>query len=44
MAKWKGGASAVPEKSEMLREGQIRSFKISRIDAAAKAIEVTVAG
>ncbi|ABF40796.1 SSU ribosomal protein S1P [Candidatus Koribacter versatilis Ellin345] len=37
--KWKSGASA-SSKSEDLRAGQIRSFKITRLDADAKKIEV----
>jgi small subunit ribosomal protein S1 len=43
MARWKGGASAGPVKAEGLREGQIRSFKISGIDMQAKTIVVAPA-
>jgi small subunit ribosomal protein S1 len=42
-AKWKGGASGGPVSSarpEPARSGQIRSFRISRLDAKAKSIEV----
>ena len=41
-AKWQG-ASATSSSPEPLREGQIRKFRISRLDAAAKSIEVEVA-
>jgi len=40
-ARWKGGASA-PSDSE-LRVGQIRSFRVSQIDAASRRIELTLA-
>jgi small subunit ribosomal protein S1 len=43
MAKWKGSAGEAPPKAETLHEGQIRSFKITKIDAEAKIIVVTVA-
>ena len=40
-AKWKGGQTAgVTGKREPLRGGQIRSFKIAKLDAAAKRIDV----
>ena len=42
-ARWKGGASAggaSSPKSEEVREGQIRSFRISRIDPSAKKIDL----
>jgi len=42
-ARWKGSASAASNKPEPLAEGQIRSFKISKLDADAKKIEVVVA-
>jgi len=38
-ARWKG-ASAGPAKPEEVRAGQVRSFRITRLDAAAKKIEV----
>jgi small subunit ribosomal protein S1 len=45
-ARWKGGASssgaAVP-KGEEVREGQIRSFRIARLDPAQKKIDVELA-
>jgi len=40
--RWKGGASA-SGKSEAARSGQIRSFRISKLDAAAKKIELELA-
>jgi len=40
-ARWKGGSSgAIASKPEPLRAGQIRSFKITRLDPEAKVIEV----
>jgi small subunit ribosomal protein S1 len=43
-AKWKGGGeSATEAKPERPRAGQVRSFKISKLDAAAKKIEVELA-
>ncbi|MGA3126344.1 MAG: 30S ribosomal protein S1 [Candidatus Korobacteraceae bacterium] len=41
-AKWKGGAVSAA-KPEPLRAGQIRSFRIVRLDAAAKKIELELA-
>ena len=38
-SKWKGGASG-PSKPEALREGQIRSFRIVKLDRETKKIEV----
>jgi hypothetical protein len=46
-ARWKGGASGSvtgpAAKSEEIREGQIRSFRIARLDPAQKKIEVELA-
>jgi small subunit ribosomal protein S1 len=42
-AKWKGGATASGPKTEEVRAGQIRSFKIAKLDPAAKKIEVELA-
>jgi len=42
-ARWKGAAAAGAAKAEPVRAGQIRSFKISRLDAAAKKIELELA-
>jgi small subunit ribosomal protein S1 len=43
-AKWKTGAvTASPGKREPARAGQIRSFRIVRLDAAGKSIEVELA-
>ncbi len=39
-ARWKGNAPAAAAKPEPLSQGQIRSFKIVKIDAEAKKIEV----
>jgi small subunit ribosomal protein S1 len=41
-AKWKGGAGGGP-KREPARAGQIRSFRIAKLDPAAKKIEVELA-
>jgi len=41
-AKWKGGQGG-GSKREALRTGQIRSFRITKLDAAAKKIEVEMA-
>jgi small subunit ribosomal protein S1 len=42
-AKWKGGAAAPVSRPEPARAGQIRSFRISRLDPAAKKIELELA-
>jgi small subunit ribosomal protein S1 len=42
-AKWKGGGNAGESKPEAVRTGQIRSFRISRLDPAAKKIELELA-
>ncbi len=42
-AKWKGGQGGGGSKLEPLRSGQIRSFRIARLDAAAKKIELDLA-
>jgi small subunit ribosomal protein S1 len=39
-AKWKSGSSAAEVKPEAVKVGQIRSFKVTKIDRAAKRIEV----
>ena len=41
--RWKGNAPAATSKPEALAEGQIRSFKIVKLDADAKKIEVELA-
>jgi small subunit ribosomal protein S1 len=45
-AKWKGGAGSGPRasKREPARAGQIRSFRIVKLDAGAKKIEIELAG
>lgn len=42
-ARWKGAAPAPSAKHEPLQVGQIRSFRIVKLDAAAKQIEVELA-
>ena len=42
-ARWKGGASSGASKPEALRAGQIRSFRIAKIDRDAKKIELELA-
>jgi len=42
-AHWKGGAAAVGSKPEGVRIGQIRSFRIVKLDPAAKKIELELA-
>ncbi len=39
-AHWKGGATAVEAKPESARTGQIRKFRITKLDPAAKKIEL----
>ncbi len=41
-ARWKGGQSGGGPKREPVRSGQIRSFRIAKLDAASKKIEVEV--
>jgi small subunit ribosomal protein S1 len=42
-ARWKGAAPAPSAKPQPLEAGQIRSFKITRLDAGSKSIEVELA-
>ncbi len=42
-SKWKGGAAAGSSRPEPARAGQIRSFRIARLDPAAKKIELDLA-
>ena len=42
-AHWKGGASAVESKPEAARAGQVRQFRITQLDSAAKKIELELA-
>ncbi|HYM06213.1 MAG TPA: 30S ribosomal protein S1 [Terriglobales bacterium] len=42
-AHWKGGAVAVESKPEAVRTGQIRKFRITRLDPAAKKIDLELA-
>jgi small subunit ribosomal protein S1 len=42
-AKWKGNSKASESKPEAVRAGQIRSFRISKLDAASKKIELELA-
>jgi small subunit ribosomal protein S1 len=41
--RWKGNVPAAAAKPEPLSEGQIRSFKIVKLDPEAKKIEVKLA-
>jgi small subunit ribosomal protein S1 len=42
-ARWKGSAPAAANQPEPLQTGQVRTFKITRLDAATKTIEVQLA-
>jgi small subunit ribosomal protein S1 len=42
-ARWKGSASAGDSKSESVRAGQVRNFRIAKLDPAAKRIELELA-
>jgi small subunit ribosomal protein S1 len=42
-AHWKGGATAVESKPEAARTGQIRKFRITKLDPAAKKIDLELA-
>src|SRR5579863_5520712 len=42
-ARWKGGAGAAASQPEAVNPGQIRSFRITRLDPAAKKIELELA-
>jgi small subunit ribosomal protein S1 len=42
-ARWKGGTAGGASKPETVRAGQIRSFRISKLDPAAKRIELELA-
>jgi small subunit ribosomal protein S1 len=39
-AKWKGGAPAGSSQPEEIRPGQIRSFRIAKLDPSSKKIEL----
>jgi small subunit ribosomal protein S1 len=39
-ARWKSGAPLASEKTEDLRVGQVRNFRIAKIDAGTKTIEL----
>jgi len=39
-ARWKGSAASGPAKAEAVRAGQVRSFRIAKLDRAAKKIEL----
>ena len=43
MARWKGGAAGVSSKPEPVRAGQIRSFRIAKLDSETKKIELVPA-
>jgi small subunit ribosomal protein S1 len=42
-ARWQGNAPAAQSKPEPLAEGQIRTFRLLKLDAEAKKIEVELA-
>jgi small subunit ribosomal protein S1 len=42
-ARWKGGTAGVASKPEAVRAGQIRSFRITKLDPAAKRVELELA-
>jgi small subunit ribosomal protein S1 len=42
-ARWKGGAASGPAEAEAVRAGQIRSFRIAKLDRAGKKIELELA-
>jgi small subunit ribosomal protein S1 len=42
-ARWKGGAGAIASKPEAVRTGQIRSFRITKLDPTTKNIELELA-
>jgi small subunit ribosomal protein S1 len=42
-ARWKGNSAASDAKPEAVRTGQIRKFRITKLDAAAKKIELQLA-
>jgi small subunit ribosomal protein S1 len=42
-ARWKGGTAEGASKPEAVRAGQIRSFRITKLDPAAKRIELELA-
>jgi small subunit ribosomal protein S1 len=42
-ARWKGNTAASDAKPEAIRTGEIRKFRISKLDAAAKKIELELA-
>jgi small subunit ribosomal protein S1 len=42
-AHWKGGAAAGDSKPEAVRTGQVRSFRVTKLDPAAKKIELELA-
>jgi small subunit ribosomal protein S1 len=42
-ARWKGSTAAVASKPEPARAGQVRSFRITRLDQAARKIELELA-
>ena len=43
MSRWKGSAVGIPSKPEPVRSGQIRSFRIARLDLDDKKIELDLA-
>jgi len=43
-ARWKGSAAAGPVAPEEIRAGQVRSFRIAKLDGAARKIDLELAG
>jgi small subunit ribosomal protein S1 len=42
-ARWKGASPAAASKREPVKAGQIRSFRIAKLDAGAKKVELELA-
>jgi small subunit ribosomal protein S1 len=42
-ARWKSGGPVVSSKAEEVRAGEVRKFRIAKLDAAAKKIELELA-
>lgn len=42
-ARWKGGTAAQDARSQLVYAGQIRSFRISRLDRESKKIDLELA-
>jgi len=42
-ARWKSGGSSKSDKPQLLAVGQVRSFRVAKLDRAARKIELTLA-